>query len=74
MLFYKTFSKPFQIPTEREEVVVENNYLVHPVMKLQENQYSATITIEKIQAVHTNLGHYLRVTNGRRPENTKEHK
>ena len=54
--------------------MAENNYLVYPVMKLQENQYSATLTIEKIQAGHTNFGHYLRVTQGRRPENTKEHK
>ena len=71
---FKPFVLPFQIPTERNEVVVENNYLVYPVMKLQENQYSATLTIEKIQAGHTNFGHYLRVTQGRRPENTKEHK
>ena len=61
-----------QVPTEESTIALKNNYKAYPIVRIQENVYSATLGITNIELDEADYQHYLQI---RHPDiNTpKEH-
>ena len=61
-----------QVPTEENTVAEKNHYLAYPIERIQENVYSATLTISNIGSNEADYQHFLQI---RHPdiESPKEH-
>ena len=61
-----------QVPTEENTVAEKNHYLAYPIVRIQENVYSATLTISNIGLDEADYQHFLQI---RHPdiESPKDH-
>lgn len=60
---FKTDQRTIEVPTEAKKTARKGHYIAHPIEKLGETEFSATLTIEKIQENESNLQHFLIIKN-----------
>jgi len=69
---FKNDIKTIEVPTEENTVAEKNHYLAYPIERIQENVYSATLTISNIGSNEADYQHFLQI---RHPdiESPKDH-
>ena len=53
--------KTIEVPTEADNVAKKNHYLAYPIQLVEENTYSATLTIQNVQEDEATLEHLIRL-------------